>query len=103
MVTRNIITFVAIFLIFVGTLSADTVTNTKTKEVIENVKTTQSEQGVIVEFEDGSRRGFDRTIVTVEAKPVEWKQKEQEAYSNKERYTDYGIFGSIFLLILLLP
>ncbi|PJZ76859.1 LIMLP_04285 family protein [Leptospira neocaledonica] len=102
MITRTIIT-ISIFLICFGTLSADTVTNTKTKEVIENVKTTQTEQGVIVEFEDGSRRGFDRTSVTVEAKPVEWKQKEQESYPDKERYTDYAIFGGIFLVILLLP
>lgn len=86
-----------------GTLSADTVTNIKTKEVIENVKTSQTEQGVIVEFEDGSRRGFDRTSVTVEAKPVEWKQKEQENYPDKERYTDYGILGGFGLLFLLLP
>ncbi|TGK43418.1 LIMLP_04285 family protein [Leptospira andrefontaineae] len=102
MITRTIIT-ISIFLICLGTLSADTVTNTKTKEVIENVKTTQTEQGVIVEFEDGSRRGFDRTVVTVEAKPVEWKQKEQESYPDKERYKDYGIFGAIFLVVLLLP
>lgn len=102
MITRSIITF-SIFLICFGSLNADTVTNLKTKEVLENVKTAQTEQGVIVEFEDGTKRGFERTAVTVEVKPVEWKQKDEETYPKKERYFDYGIIGGFGLLFLLLP
>ncbi|PJZ69271.1 hypothetical protein CH373_14405 [Leptospira perolatii] len=102
MITRKAL--VCIALLFLPALSfADTVRNNKTNEVIENVKTSETEQGVIVEYEDGTKRGFDRTIVTVEKKDVAWKQKEEEDYPAKQRYIDYGIMGGMALLFLLLP
>lgn len=51
-----------------NSLFADTVTNSKTNEVIENVKTLENEQGIIVEYQDGTRRGFKKEAVTIQKK-----------------------------------
>lgn len=58
-----------------NSLFADTVTNSKTNEVIENVKTLENEQGIIVEYQDGTRRGFKK-------RPLQSKKR---SYLDKRR------------------
>ncbi|WP_016755742.1 hypothetical protein [Leptospira santarosai] len=58
MITRLSILLILFASFFSNVLFADTVKNNKTNEVIENVKTSENDQGVIVEYEDGTKRGF---------------------------------------------
>lgn len=62
-------------LIFSNLLFADTITNSKTNEVIENVKTSENEQGIIVEYQDGTRRGFKKEAVTIQKKELPGQKK----------------------------
>ncbi|TGK31830.1 hypothetical protein EHQ12_03710 [Leptospira gomenensis] len=88
-----------------GGVFADTVTNTKTKEVIENVKTSENEQGIIVEYEDGTKRGFKKDAVSVEKKEVKWtKDEEQSKEETKtDRYFAWGTLTGLLILFFALP
>lgn len=69
MITR-FFPFLCVFALSFNLLFADTVTNSKTNEVIENVKTSENEQGIIVEYQDGTRRGFKKEAVTIQKKKL---------------------------------
>lgn len=70
MITR-FFPFLCVFaLLSFNLLFADTVTNSKTNEVIENVKTSENEQGIIVEYQDSTRRGFKKEAVTIQKKKL---------------------------------
>ncbi|MDV6234611.1 hypothetical protein CH379_003085 [Leptospira ellisii] len=86
-----------------GGLLADTVTNAKTKEVIENVKTSENEQGIIVEYEDGTKRGFKKDAVSVTKKDVQWAKEENAAGNKKKDWLEIGLMSGMALLFLLLP
>lgn len=68
MITKPSIFLILFVSLFLNTLFADTVKNIKTNEVIENVKTSENEQGILVEYEDGTKRGFKKEMITIEKK-----------------------------------
>ncbi|EMG12482.1 hypothetical protein LEP1GSC151_0890 [Leptospira interrogans serovar Grippotyphosa str. LT2186] len=70
MITRFFPFLCVLALLSFNLLFADTVTNSKTNEVIENVKTSENEQGIIVEYQDGTRRGFKKEAVTIQKKKL---------------------------------
>lgn len=75
MITR-FFPFLCVFaLLSFNLLFADTVTNSKTNEVIENVKTSENEQGIIVEYQDGTRRGFKKEAITIQKKKLLGQKK----------------------------
>ncbi|EMY23686.1 hypothetical protein LEP1GSC115_0458 [Leptospira interrogans serovar Australis str. 200703203] len=78
MITR-FFPFLCVFaLLSFNLLFADTVTNSKTNEVIENVKTSENEQGIIVEYQDGTRRGFKKETVTIQKKKLLGQKKKNQ-------------------------
>lgn len=91
-------------LIFSNLLFADTITNSKTNEVIENVKTSENEQGIIVEYQDGTRRGFKKEAVTIQKKEVTWaKEEESKEETKSDRYLALGSMGLLLILFFILP
>lgn len=81
MITKLSILLILFASFFSNVLFADTVKNNKTNEVIENVKTSENDQGVIVEYEDGTKRGFKKETVTIEKK----KQHGQRRKNRKRK------------------
>lgn len=85
-------------------ISADMVKNIKTNETIENVKTSENDQGIIVEYEDGTKRGFKKDAVTIEKKEVNWaKENETKEETKSDRYFAFGSLGFLLILFLALP
>ncbi|AOP33429.1 hypothetical protein A0128_05960 [Leptospira tipperaryensis] len=104
MITRISIALL-LFLLFSPTgMFADIVKNTKTSEVIENVKTSENEQGIIVEYEDGTKRGFKKDVVSIEKKDVAWTKGEEPKEETKgDRYFAFGSLGFLLILFFALP
>ncbi|EKO17732.1 LIMLP_04285 family protein [Leptospira kirschneri] len=87
-----------------NSLFADTVTNSKTNEVIENVKTLENEQGIIVEYQDGTRRGFKKEAVTIQKKEVAWtKEDESKEETKSDRFLALGSMSLLLILFFILP
>ncbi|UML84022.1 hypothetical protein FH587_18580 [Leptospira interrogans] len=104
MITR-FFPFLCVFaLLSFNLLFADTVTNSKTNEVIENVKTSENEQGIIVEYQDGTRRGFKKEAVTIQKKEVTWvKEEESKEETKSDCYLALGSMGLLLILFFILP
>ncbi|MBM9501573.1 hypothetical protein JWG44_15070 [Leptospira sp. 201903071] len=104
MITRISTLILFLLLISFTETFADTVKNTKTNEVIENVKTSENEQGIIVEYEDGTKRGFKKDAVTIEKKDVAWTKEEEAKEETKgDRYFAFGSLGFLLILFFALP
>ncbi|WP_046689958.1 hypothetical protein [Leptospira santarosai] len=102
MITRLSTLLILFVLFFSNVLFADTVKNNKTNEVIENVKTSENEQGVIVEY--GTKRGFKKETVTIEKKETTWPKKEESKEETpRDRYLALGSMSLLLILFLALP
>lgn len=84
-------------------LSADTVTVLKSKETIQDVKTYPDPEGkgLIVEYEDGTRRGFKPGTISVENRSVSWDKIDKD--SGKRDWVSIGVMGTMAFLWLVLP
>nr|OCA00654.1 Uncharacterized protein A9P81_1271 [Leptospira interrogans serovar Copenhageni/Icterohaemorrhagiae] len=101
MITRFFPFLCVLALLSFNLLFADTVTNSKTNEVIENVKTSENEQGIIVEYQDGTRRGFKKEAVTIQKKEVNLGKRRRIERGNQIRSLScFRIDGLTFNLIL---
>ncbi|EMP79929.1 hypothetical protein QMM53_03285 [Leptospira santarosai] len=104
MITRLSILLILFASFFSNVLFADTVKNNKTNEVIENVKMSENDQGVIVEYEDGTKRGFKKETVTIEKKETTWPKKEESKEETpRDRYLALGSMSLLLILFLALP
>ncbi|RHX87325.1 hypothetical protein [Leptospira stimsonii] len=104
MITRA--SFILIFFSFFSSTAmfADTVKNIKTNEVIENVKTSENDQGIIVEYEDGTKRGFKKDVVSIEKKDITWAKDEETKEETKgDRLFAFGSLGFLLILFFALP
>ncbi|EMY78692.1 hypothetical protein LEP1GSC060_0537 [Leptospira weilii serovar Ranarum str. ICFT] len=104
MITKLSLFFIFTTLLSLNTLLADTVKNVKTNEMIENVKTSENEQGIVVEYEDGTKRGFKKETVTIEKKEITWAKEEESKEETKgDRYLALGSMSLLLILFFVLP
>ncbi|AXR60671.1 LIMLP_04285 family protein [Leptospira mayottensis] len=104
MITKPSIFLILFVSLFLNTLFADTVKNIKTNEVIENVKTSENEQGILVEYEDGTKRGFKKEMITIEKKEITWAKKEESKEETKgDRYLALSSMSLLLILFFALP
>ncbi|EMO63544.1 hypothetical protein LEP1GSC133_4680 [Leptospira borgpetersenii serovar Pomona str. 200901868] len=104
MITRLSIFLILFVSLFLNSLFADTVKNMKTNEVIENVKTSENEQGILVEYEDGMKRGFKKETIMIEKKEITWAKKEESKEETKvDRYFALSSMSLLLILFFVLP
>ncbi|ALO27300.1 MULTISPECIES: LIMLP_04285 family protein [Leptospira] len=104
MITRLSIFLILFVSLFLNSLFADTVKNMKTNEVIENVKTSENEQGILVEYEDGMKRGFKKETITIEKKEITWAKNEESKEETKvDRYFALSSMSLLLILFFVLP
>ncbi len=67
-------------------------------------KRPKNEQGILVEYEDGTKRGFKKETITIEKKEIAWAKKEEPKVETKEdRYLALSSMSLLLILFFVLP